>query len=413
MNELVDRGIKSPEDRSKFEKLDAEQQRLKDRIDQIERADELYKEMRTTGRPPMGELGGIVGPTELEDKQYRDSFNRYLKKGRSELSLTDRETLKLDLEYRDMGSGGEAAYPGATSGFFVPVGFVHAIETALKYYGPMNDGNIVTILPTDTGAPLPFPTSNDVTVEGELVSENAQVTGQDVSIGQIMFGSFKGSTKLVKISLELLEDSAFDLQAFLTRTFAERQGRLINRLCTVGSGSNEPNGVVTAAVAGNLKVMAVGAGTNDGTSGANTIGSDDLTALEHKVDVLYRPGARYMMHDSTLRSIKQIKDKYGRPLWQPGVAEKAPDTINGYEYAINNSMDSLQSSASSPTVTKNTVLFGALQKYVVRRVKSLSVLRLSERYADFGQVGFLGFFRFDGNLLDAGSHPIAVLQNIY
>jgi hypothetical protein len=40
----------------------------------------------------------------------------------------------------------------------------------------------------------------------------------------------------------------------------------------------------------------------------------------------------------------------------------------------------------------------------------MSVLRLNERYADFGQVGFIAFMRIDGNLVDAGTHPINLLQ---
>lgn len=55
---------------------------------------------------------------------------------------------------------------------------------------------------------------------------------------------------------------------------------------------------------------------------------------------------------------------------------------------------------------KKTVAFGALDKYLIRRVKELAVLRLVERFADYGQVAFLGFARYDGNLLDAGTHPV-------
>jgi HK97 family phage major capsid protein len=76
-------------------------------------------------------------------------------------------------------------------------------------------------------------------------------------------------------------------------------------------------------------------------------------------------------------------------------------------------MDSLQLTPSSPTVTRNSVLFGRLDKYLVRRVRQLSVMRLSERFIDFGQLAFLGFARMDGNLLDAGTHPVGLLQNIY
>jgi HK97 family phage major capsid protein len=123
--------------------------------------------------------------------------------------------------------------------------------------------------------------------------------------------------------------------------------------------------------------------------------------------------ARYMCHDQTIAALKQVKDKYGRPIWQPSLKDGAPDTINGYPVVSNPYMDQLQATASSPVVTRNTMLFGALEKYIIRRVRNLSVLRLGERFADFGQVAFIGFYRFDGNLLDAGTHPVGLLQNIF
>jgi HK97 family phage major capsid protein len=55
------------------------------------------------------------------------------------------------------------------------------------------------------------------------------------------------------------------------------------------------------------------------------------------------------------------------------------------------------------------MLFGALDKYIIRSVKELSILRLTERFGEFGQTAFIGFARYDGNLIDAGTHPVSVL----
>jgi HK97 family phage major capsid protein len=109
-----------------------------------------------------------------------------------------------------------------------------------------------------------------------------------------------------------------------------------------------------------------------------------------------------MMHDNTLRKIKELLDKYGHPIWVPGMAASAPDTILGYPYSINDDMATIALNAK-------TVAFGALDKYLVRQVKELAALRLVERFADYGQVVFIGFARYDGNLLDAGTHPVKYL----
>ena len=51
--------------------------------------------------------------------------------------------------------------------------------------------------------------------------------------------------------------------------------------------------------------------------------------------------------------------------------------------------------------------------FKIRRVKELSVLRLEERFADQGQVAFLGFARMDSALMDAGTNPVKYLANVF
>jgi HK97 family phage major capsid protein len=293
---------------------------------------------------------------------------------------------------------------GNLGGFFVPQGFVYDVEVAMKFISELyaNAGR----LDTSTGQPLPHPTANDTTIVAELVGEGQQVTNADVSIGQILFASFKFSTKLVRVSLELAQDSAFDMEVFLKDQFAIRLARGLNPYFTNGTGTSQPMGIMTAATAGvgGTSGIAVIGDDNAATPSPQTqVGYLDLVNLEHSVDVLYRPNGKFMMHDTTLRFIKTLKDKYGRPLWVPGLATNAPDTILGFPFLRNNDMDQLATG-------KKTVLFGAIDRFTVRRVKELTVLRLVERFADYGQIAFIGFARFDSQLLDAGTHPVKYLQ---
>jgi HK97 family phage major capsid protein len=415
----------SGETRVKFDAMMTEADELKTDIDRIERAAAAESEVTRTEKPPESQPGAAIsraadtdpdrhlqmvrryvekGEDSLaasertqmaafieRDRKHRTAFRDYLRNGLNDMKPENRAILQ---EFRDMGVG-----TGNLGGFFVPQGFVYDIEQALKYYGNML--GVATILDTATGQPLPYPTDNDTTNTGELVGEGIQVTNADVSIGHVVFGAFKFSTKMVKVSLELLQDSAFDMESYLKQKFAVRLGRILNTKFTVGVGTTEPTGIMTAAAAG---PTAVGSSGNTGgtETGGTSIGYIDLVELEHSIDPLYRRGAKYMCHDSTLRKIKELLDKYGRPLWVPGVSSNAPDTILGYEYSINNDMAAIALNAHS-------VAFGPLDKYLIRRVKELAVLRLVERFADFGQVAFIGFARYDGNLLDAGTHPIKYL----
>jgi HK97 family phage major capsid protein len=222
----------------------------------------------------------------------------------------------------------------------------------------------------------------------------------------VNFGAWKGSTGLIRVSLEIMQDSAFSLEAFLTEAFAIRMGRGYEAYLTNGSGSSQPKGILPAiANSGATPVVAAGSAVNDGVNtntGANSIGYNDLVNLIHSVDPTYRMGAKFMLHDQSVRYLKTLLDKFGRPLWVPGVKDGEPDTLCGYPYVINQSMPTIAPSAT-------TVAFGSWRKFIVRKVKDLQVMRLDERFADFGEVAYVAFSRIDSNLVDAGTHPLNVL----
>ncbi|HEX4381247.1 MAG TPA: phage major capsid protein [Candidatus Acidoferrum sp.] len=405
------------EDRAKFDTIMADCDTIKGDIDRLERQAALDAELeevtRTASNDPVQRQQreqDEVDPTkeaalEVRNKaitlrkqeKYRAAYTDYLRNGlvpsAHERGMSE-EHRKLVAEQRDMGVG-----TGALGGFFVPQGFVQDIESAMKFYGDMLSA--CSFLDTATGNTLPYPTDNDTTNSGEIVGEASQVADQDVAVGHVTFNAYKFSTKMVKVSLELIQDSAFDIEGFLKDKFAMRLGRIQNNKFTLGSGTNEPTGIITASTAG---PTAAGSSNNDGGAGtgANSIGSQDLVELEHSVDKAYRRNAAYMMHDLTIKTLKRLLDKYGRPLWVPGMSSNAPDTINGYRYFVNNDM-------AQVATTNKTVLFGDLTKYKVRRVKELAIMRLVERYADYGQIAFIGFARGDGNLVDAGTNPVKYL----
>ena len=429
------------ETRAKFDQMMADADVMKGDIDRLERADSFDRESTAPPNPAIGSgnADSVAHVTEFRtalkrrdrsgkpaiervsaearrtveslNREYWEATKSYLMGGEAGLTPEARailhgtrpeyNALGVRREVRTMETGGGNALQGTGGGYFVPVGFVDEVEEAMKWYGDMLRSS--TIMETATGQSLPYPTSNDTNVTGERIGEGAQVSTADIVLGNVIFGAWKYSTKMVQVSLELLQDSAFDLESFCKEQFAIRLGRILNTDFTVGagSGSSAPNGIITAATAG---PTATGASTNDGgaETGGTSIGSDDLIELEHSVDKAYRRGAAYMAHDFTIKSIKKLKDKYGRPLWLPGIAVNAPDTINSYEYFTNNDMATI-------AVNAKTMLFGQLKKYTVRQVKELAVLRLSERYADYGLVAFIGFARYDGQLLDAGTHPVKYL----
>lgn len=244
------------------------------------------------------------------------------------------------------------------------------------------------VLRTTTGAALPMPTSDDTSNEGEIIAENAQHNQQDITFGSVTLNAHMYSSKIVLVSIQLLQDSAIDVDGHVGTKLAERLARIMNRHATTGTGSSQPEGVMTSAPA---KVR---------FNGSNAVTQTELIDLEHALDPAYRrQGARWMFHDTTLRDIKKLTDNDGRLIWQAGLSSGEPDTLLRYPYTINQHMEQMASGARS-------IAFGNFKKYYIRIVRELTMLRLVERYADYLQVGFLAFNRMDGKLVDAGTNPI-------
>jgi HK97 family phage major capsid protein len=320
-------------------------------------------------------------------------FGRWLRGGISALDGDD-----LRYAQSRMGSIQAAQSVGtpAAGGYTVPAAFMDQLEVALKAFGGMRAA--ATIIPTETGADLPWPTVNDTAQVGAILAENSQITAQDVTFGVVTVKAYMYTSKLVLVSLQLLQDGAFDMSSFLAQALADRLGRAENAHFTTGTGTAQPNGIVTASASGKV-----------GLTGQTLIVIfDDLVDLIHSVDPAYRAqSAKFMMNDASLKIVRKLKDSQNRPIFLPGydgLAGPMADTLLGYPVIINQDMAVMAANAKS-------ILFGNLKKYVIRQVLGVQLLQLRERYADFLQVGFFGFQRVDGNLIDAGTNPVKYYQN--
>jgi HK97 family phage major capsid protein len=414
MRTLVDsakkaaRGLNT-EERTRWAKMLAEFDENEASITASERLDGIENSLATVPYDNItpdfsGRAIGGSRKTQKDESPHGQAFAKWLRHGMSALDSHEQTLMSARSVSADMmGIQNAQTVTGSGGGYLIPQGFSEKLEEALKWFGGIL--NVVDSFDTDTGNPLPWPTVNDTTNRGRLLAINTQAPETDLVFGQVTFNAYTGSSDLVLVPLQLMQDSFFDMDTYLARALGTRLGRLMNWKCTVGAGGGtEPTGIQTAAIASANNVQgAVGTSTS--------IGYKDLVNVYHAVDPAYRamPTARYMFADSTLKVIRQLVDTAGRPLWQPGISAgfggPFPPTILDKEFVINQDMPAMAPSAYP-------VLFGDMSKYKLRRVAGgVTILRLVERYADYLQVGFLGFLRFDGNLIDAGTHPLATWQN--
>lgn len=394
-------GRMSQEVNQKFDAIMADVDAMKTEIDRIERAEALQAEMEagldpsTRGANP-GSYNADADATQAEARQasYKRAFDSYLRRGVSRMKPEDVNILRsagMSTEYRDQDN-----LTGGLGGYTVPQGFQRELEVALKYFGGMR--NAARVITTDTGNQMPWPTTNDTSVVGVRLGGNALTTAAveaDQNFNRVIFNAWTYSSNVFKVPNELLQDSAFDLEAEIRDRIAERIGRIQNTEFTTYAGANGPVGVVGQTALG--KTGAAGQVTS--------MIYDDIIDLIHSVDPLYRPMSNFMMHDTTLAVIRKIKDNYGRPLFGPGLNGEEPDTLAGYKFVINNDWPVMAANAKS-------VGFGAFKKYIIRDVRnSTVVVRLNELYALNNEVGFVAFTRSDAGLVDAGTHPIKYYAN--
>ena len=278
----------------------------------------------------------------------------------------------------------------AEGGYTVPSEVATMVIDALKAFGGMRE--VSELLPTETGAPWSYPTSDGTAEEGEIVAENAAATTGEITFGTAALNPFKYSSKKIALPVELIQDSSIDIVQFVVNRLVTRLGRITNKHFTIGTGTGQPFGVVTRASSGKV-----------GTTGQTTsVIYDDLADLEHSVNSAYRRTARFMMADTSLRVVRKIKDSAGRPIFTPsydaGGTAGAPDLLLGRPLVVNDDVPVMAANAKS-------IPFGDFTLYKIRDVRnSFSVRRFDDSaFALNGQVGFCGWQRSGGNLMDTAA----------
>jgi HK97 family phage major capsid protein len=276
--------------------------------------------------------------------------------------------------------------------------YMRTLLEAMAEFGGMRP--YASVIKTATGTQMLWPTADATAEEGEIVGQNSAVSAGETTFGQATLDVYKYSSKKIALPFELLQDSMIDIEAYINSLLAVRLARIQAKHFTVGTGSGQPHGVVVGASSGKV-----------GTTGQTaTVTYDDLVDLEHSVDPAYRsrPGVAFMMHDSSLKALRKLKDADNRPIFVPGYEQGnpggAPDRLLGRPIVINQQMASMAANAKS-------ILFGDLKSYIIRDVMDLTLFRMTDSaFTLNGQVGFVGFMRSGGKLVTAAA-PIKYYAN--
>lgn len=214
------------------------------------------------------------------------------------------------------------------------------------------------------------------------IDEEAQYPESDDAFGQVSIGAYKLAT-MIKISEELLNDSVFDMPAYIAKEFARRIGAAEEEAFFTGNGTGKPLGILAATG---------GAETGVTAAAADKITMDEVIDLFYSLRAPYRRNAVFIMNDATVKALRKLKDGQGQYLWQPSITAGTPDTILNRPVYTSGFMPTLATG-------NKTILFGDLGYYWVADREGRSFKRLNELYAATGQVGFLASERVDGKLI--------------
>lgn len=353
-------------------------------------AREKQVEEERAKKRPTNDDGETRGQDEPEAVEYREVFRKIVSGvSPGELTAEERAVLKRGVvKDKDAEKRIQATTSSGAGGYTVPVTLANFIIKSMAAWGPMYDPGICTEITTSSGEQINIPAIDDTTVpvvkhvEGTALTDDG---GSDVTVGQKVLNAFMFDTEFVRWSIELSQDSIFNWEQLLGELLGERLGRRANTELTVGDGSGDPNGIVTASALGKT-AAAVAA-----------ITGDELIDLEHSVDPAYRqsPKARFMFNDTTLKSLRKLKDGQGQYLWNGGDLSKGTSpSLLGRSYSVNQAM-------ASPATGNKTVLFGDFAKYYVRKVGSPIIGVMRERF--WPDLGIAGLIRFDGELGDTAA----------
>lgn len=376
----------TPEQEIEYKDYMDEYSKLDKKIKLIQQSNELSSDQKETLSEKAEEKGTSEDQEQEIEDRYSKAFDSFLRRGITKVSEDDRNVIESYQETRAQSAGTDSE-----GGFTVPQAFSNELEKALLAFGGLR--SIARVIPRSTGAPLDWPTVDGTSNTGAWLAENTDAAETDEVFANVTFSAFTSSSDLVKVSRQLMQDSAFPMASFLAEQLGERIGRLQAIAWIRGTGSGQPTGVRDSASFFNA-------------ADDVTIVFDDLIGLKHSLDPAYRArGAQFVLNDSTLETISKLKDSENRFLWQPSLVAGTPDLIVGHRYVVDQAMADIGAGNRS-------VLFGDFSKYIIMDVLGIDLMRLDELFAQAFQVGFIAFARTDGKLVDAGTNPVKALRHL-
>lgn len=358
-------GLLSAEDVATYDKMEADVVNLGKEIDRLERQTALDAELSKPTADPLTNKpagNGMDSKSGRASDEYRKAFWNVMRAKNPRYDVVNALQIGTDSE----------------GGYLAPDEFERTLVDALEEENIFR--TLARVIQTSSGdRKIPVVATHG---SASWLDEEELVPESDEAFGQTSIGAFKLGT-FIKVSDELLNDSVFDLQSYITTEFARRIGHKEEEAFFVGDADGKPTGIFHTTGGAQVGVTAA-------ASAAITV--DEVLDLFYSLKSPYRKKAVFVMNDATVKAIRKLKDGQGQYLWQPALTANTPDSI------LNRPV---HTSAYVPTIAagSKSVAFGDFGYYWIADRQGRSFKRLNELFATTGQIGFMATQRVDGKLI--------------
>lgn len=373
-----EKGILSAEDDATYSKMEADMESLTNEIKRMERKEAIEAEL---SKPCASPIISRPMPNIDEDeagrksKNYKKSFWNMMRSKMVNPTVMDALQIGTDTE----------------GGYLVPDEYEKTLVEALEEENIFRKlAHVINTASGDRKIPVVASKGN-----ASWVDEEGAITDSDDSFSQVSIGAYKLGT-LIKVSNELLNDSVFNLEAYISKEFARRIGNKEEDAFFNGDGVGKPTGIFNKTGGASVGVTA---------ASATAITADEIIDLFYSLKAPYRKKAVWVLNDSTVKAIRKLKDANGNYLWQPSLTAGTPDTILGRP---------VYTSAFVPEVKAGakTIAFGDFSYYWIADRQGRNFKKLSELYAATDQTGFVATQRVDGKLILPEAIKVLVQKSV-
>ncbi|HHL20742.1 MAG TPA: phage major capsid protein [Aliiroseovarius sp.] len=310
----------------------------------------LERKSTILGRP------ALAAETDL-DAPHKKAFEAYLRSG-------DDEGLRgLDLEGKAMSTA-----VAADGGYLVDPETSATIASTLVGAGSLRKvANVVQV--ESTAYDVLIDESNQASGWADEVTATSETTTPTIDRISIPLHELAA---MPKISQRLLDDSAFDIEAWMAGRIADVFARSEAAAFITGDGVNKPTGILNHTAVdnaswtwGNLGYVVTGtSGDFDATNPG-----DAIVDLVYALGAQYRANGAFLMNSKTAGAVRKLKDSNGRFLWSDGLAAGEPSRLMGYPVVIAEDMPDIAADSMS-------VAFGDFSKgYTIPERPDTRILR--------------------------------------